>query len=90
MLYGGFLCVRYGKLLGTVLHVDGVWQSATPTDIPDKQNHQLNAEHITFKSHGETSFQSKSSKRASGAENTIGDAQRKKQSGFMSYGQESQ
>lgn len=90
MLHGKFSCVQQGKLLGTVLHVDGVWQSATPTDIQDKQKHQFNAEHITFKSHDETSFQSKSSKRANGAENTMGDAQRKKQSGFISYGQESQ
>ena len=90
MLHGKFSCVQQGKLLGTVLHVDGVWQSATPADIQDKQNHQLNAEHITFKSHDETSFQSKSSKSASGAENTMGDAQRKKHRGFMSYGQESQ
>ena len=90
MLYGVFSCIQQCVLLKAPLTEDSVWQSASPADVQDKQNHQFNAEHITFKSHDKTSFQSKSSKRANGAENTMGEAQRKKQSGFMSYGQESQ
>ena len=63
-------------------------QSAPPTDIQDEEHQQFSAEQIAFKSHVIASLQSKSSKNASGAQNTMGEAHKKKHSGFMSYGHE--
>ena len=84
MLYGVFSCIQQCVLLKAPLTEDSVWQSASPADVQDKQNHQLNAEQVTVKSHVITSLHSKN---ASGAQNTMGEAQKKKHRGFMSYGQ---